>query len=83
MKVTLKKAESFETCKPGEWTKDKQGRVYVMCPHEHGYPAMITGQVEPSKAWKIDAAGNVTPSIWIKNADCNWHVFATLEGWIP
>ena len=44
---------------------------------------MITGQVEPSKAWQIDPAGNVTPSIWIKNADCNWHVFAKLEGWAP
>ena len=37
---------------------------------------MIAGQVEPSKAWQIDHRQRHAFDL-IKNADCNWHVFAS------
>lgn len=82
MKVTLKRSEGF-TDQPGHWWRQEyEGkiRVYVTCQHPHAYPCCIVGHGRLLGDWKIDAQGNVTPSIWIKG-DCDWHVFATLEGW--
>lgn len=84
MNVTLQKSEAYTT-EPGRWwTYERDGRkcVVVTCQHPHAYPAMIKGHADASRDWKIDAAGNVTPSIWIKG-DCDWHVFAKLAGWTP
>lgn len=36
-----------------------------------------------ARSWKIAADGSVTPSIWMmkNDVDCDWHVYAKLEGW--
>lgn len=81
MKVILKKSDGY-TEKPGHWWRQANGHVFVTCQHDHASLAHIVGHPDPARDWQIDAAGNVTPSIWIKG-DCNWHVFAQLEGWVP
>lgn len=81
MNVVLQKSEGY-TDQPGRWWRQDDGKVFVTCQHPHAYPCNIVGHGRPLGDWQIDAHGNVTPSIWIKG-DCNWHVFARLEGWVP
>lgn len=81
--ILFPRAESFETCGPGQWAMDREGRVWVRCPHEHGHGAIIhMGRPDP-KYWEIRQNGMVSPSVWFRNADCGFHDYITLVGWEP
>lgn len=82
-RIVMKKAKSFEKCKPGQWAIASDGALFIICPHDHGYPAMLWSRGGGKKNWVIDKDGNVSPSVWIKNKDCDWHVFLTLRDWEP
>lgn len=84
MNVTLPRSDQ-----PGwkaevkSWSTDHEGSVWVICPN--GHAARIRGHSMTSP-WDIASDGRVTPSIFcqtpMQNGQiCNWHVFATLEGW--
>ncbi len=94
--VTLPKGDGSrygDNLKPGEWGVTEDGHIMVRCPHaEHSDKLPRLGVIRygcPVKPladgrdpnWMIDAAGKVTPSIWFKGAPCDWHIYATLEGW--
>lgn len=73
---------------PGQWGRDDHGLVYVRCAHlahtdDRPRVGVIHRGAPHADNWSIDAAGRVTPSIWFKESACDWHVFATLEGWTP
>jgi len=79
------KAKSRQEMKPGQWIKESNGRVWVMCPHDHGgglgHAVMIAGRKVESENWSINPLGTVTPSVFIVMEGCQWHVFMTLLGW--
>lgn len=91
MNVTLKKGDGTgggNKLKPGEWGRDEDGIVFVRCVHEEHTDkrpriGVIHRGVPDPKYWNIDAEGKVTPSIFFKDSECGWHVFAKLEGWTP
>ena len=67
MKTKLKKGSGL-----GTWRR-MGARVFVTCP-ECGTTAQLDHEV--------DDCGNVAPSL-VCPADCGWHVWAVLEGWVP
>ena len=83
-KFIAKKGKSRQELKPGQWIKDSQGQVWLMCPHDHhngtGHLSIIYGRKD-GEDWDISAGGTVTPSVHVVMPDCGWHVFAHLEGW--
>jgi len=95
MNVTLLKGDGSkhgDNLKPGEWGITEDGHVMVRCIHEHAdsFPrlgiiryALGTFAKKDTRSWSIDPKGTVTPSIFFKDDECGWHIFAKLEGWVP
>jgi hypothetical protein len=65
------------------WAETSTGQVLVACVNGH------VCDLRPNKVdgWEVDEHGKVTPSIFCRTpmpdgSLCDWHVFATLEGWV-
>jgi hypothetical protein len=56
------------------WGRDTSGALFIRC---------ACGICMGIDDHTVDAAGNVTPSLWHDEPGCGWHVWGQLEGWTP
>lgn len=81
--MNLKRAANMAAAKPGEWweaegTGEYGGKFWInlICPKCRRGMSIHRG----GEGHRVDAAGNVTPSVVCPHAPCDWHVFVKLEG---
>jgi len=56
------------------WGKEESGAVYIRCK---------CGKCIDLGAHVVADDGTVSPSIWHKGDDCDWHVWGRLIDWEP